>query len=98
MAIGADFNADVPLVSGPRFECVATGANNRDFVVSRVDSGFHGDESTNRSCLQYSAGLSKIEKPHGRNPAVGPSVAEKRTCGGSPSRLAVGLEEQRLRH
>ena len=41
VAVGADFNADIALVRGTRFEDVATGADDIEFVVSGMNTGFH---------------------------------------------------------
>jgi hypothetical protein len=41
MAVGADFHADIALVSRPRFERVTASADDVDFFVSGVNSGFH---------------------------------------------------------
>ena len=48
MTVGADFNADVALVSGTRSENVATGANYLELVISGVNASFHFEKGTFR--------------------------------------------------
>jgi hypothetical protein len=45
VAAGTDFHTDIAFVRGTRCERVATGANDIQFVVGRVNTDFHGDLS-----------------------------------------------------
>src|SRR5438034_4296332 len=42
MAVGANFHADIAPMRGTGLERMAAGADDVHFVVSRMDSGFHG--------------------------------------------------------
>src|SRR6185295_4231392 len=47
VAVGADFHADVALMSRAGFERVPAGANDVDFFVGGVNSSFHGNLHNN---------------------------------------------------
>ena len=55
VALGTDFHADIALMGGPRFENVSTGADDIQFIVGGMNSGFHGRQETSFQ-TQYSMG------------------------------------------
>ena len=71
VAVGADFHADIALVSGTRLEHVATGANHIEFVISGVNTSFHFVKGTFRNfqCTQ------KCKPPRAHRGARGGQVA-----------------------